>query len=250
MTDNDNLTDNHDLQPPLPEEAVAEAGPLSDVDPDKLAKLRERLAAFKKSTGETVTGSEDPDAPAQVTFDPEKFEVEPELEHLYKRATLEKTAEGMKWVVIEHQYLCHSGAWHIENSGQPMGKTKHGKTLFHAKGLDHLISEIVNGPEGVLSRQKGWRLSALLPGTGMSQGVAVFERQVQRALPDPKPIVRPEEEPIEKTTDEELVRMNERAKAWQAGESGEPDVPSTEEIEGAREVADTPEEDVNVQNEE
>jgi hypothetical protein len=198
-------------EPALPEEAAGEAGPLSEVDPEKLRILRERLAAFQTNKETTVTGSEDPDALPQ-SLDLSKFEVEPELEHFYKRAELDK--ESGAWVVVEHQYMIHTGAWHIDGSGQLTGTNKQGKKLYRAKGLDHIITEIINGPEGVLSRQKGWRLSALLPGA-MSQGIAVFERQVRRALPEPKPIVQPDEQPLEKVSDEELVRMNDRAKAWE-----------------------------------
>ena len=246
------MTDNIDgvvfppEEPALPEEltgeeGVAEAGPLADVDPAKLAMLRERLAAFKKNEGKTISGSEDPDA-APESLDLTKFEVDPELEHLYKRATAEDSPDGTRhWFVIEHQYMIQTGAWHIDGSGQATGKNKQGVTLYRAKGLDHIITDIINGPEGILSRQKGWRLSALLPNQ-MSNGVAVFERQVKRALPDPKPIVKPEEQPMEKTTDEELARMNDRAKEWAAGQE-----PTEAEVEGAREVADTPEE-TNAEN--
>jgi len=199
-------------EPPLPAEVTGEAGSLPDIDPEKLKLLQEKLAAFKKSTGETISGSEDPDALPQ-SLDLSKFEVDPELEHFYKRAELDK--ETGTWFVVEHQYMIQSGAWHVDGSGQVYNIDKKGRKHYRAKGLDHIITEIVNGPEGMLSRQKGWRLSALLPGNGMGQGTAVFERQVKRALPEPKPIVKPEEQPLEKTTDEELARMNERAKNWQ-----------------------------------
>lgn len=192
------------------------AGTINEIDPEKLKLIEKRLKEFRDSQARTESGSELPDGPQ---FDLADYEVDPQLEHLYRRARVENTAEGPKWVILEHQYMIQTGQWHIENSGQPRGKDKHGRTLYHARGLDHLINEIVNGAEGMYSTEKGWRLSALLPGP-MGQGIAVFERQVKRALPDPKPIVKPEEEPLEETTDEELARMDERAKNWTEENAG------------------------------
>lgn len=209
-------------QPPTPAEGIA--GPLADIDPEKLAQLEERLKEFKKNQGTTESGSEYPDAPPS-TFRTEDWEYDPALEHLYLRSQLENTPEGLKWVVIEHQYWIVTGQWHIDNSGEPKiqggmpVRNKQGQIQYHAKGLDHIVQEIINGPDGMLSRQKGWRLSALLPGS-MGQGIAVMERQARRALPDPKPIIKAEEVPLEKTTDEELARMQEKAKEW-VGENTE-----------------------------
>ena len=150
---------------------------------------------------------------------------------------MEETAAGPKWTVIEHQYWIISGNWHFDNSGEPkvqngvVVKDKHGRVQYHPKGLDHRIQEIINGPDGMLSRQKGWRLSALLPGS-MGQGIAVMERQAHRALPDPKPIIKPEEQPLEKTTDEELARMQEKAQEW----SGDAQPASSSPAEGTPEA--------------
>jgi hypothetical protein len=204
-------------EPPEPAEGIA--GPLADIDPARLAQLEEKLKEFKKREGTTVSGSEDPDAPSP--FKEEDWEVEPELLHLYQRAQLE---EG-KWIVVEHQYWILTGQWHVDNSGEPrmqgsmVVKDKQGRVQYHAKGIDHMVQEVINGPDGMLSRQKGWRLSALLPGQ-MNQGIAVMERQARRALPDPKAIVKDAEtQPLEKTTDEELARMQEKARAWTEGDA-------------------------------
>lgn len=204
-------------QPPTPAEGVA--GPLNDIDPAKLAALEERLKEFKKREGTTESGSEAVDD-VPSTFNSKEWEYDTALEHLYNRSQVEDTPEGPKWVVMEHQYWILTGQWHIEHSGEPRltstgtaQRDKQGRVQYHAKGLDHMIQEIINGPDGMLSRQKGWRLSALLPGQ-MGQGVAILERQAKRALPDPKPIVKPEEQPLEKITDEELARMQDKAKEW------------------------------------
>ncbi len=212
------------MEPPAPAEGIA--GPLPDIDPEKLAALEERLKEFKKREGTTASGSEAVEDGQPSTFRREDWEYDPDLEHLYLRAQVENTPEGPKWVVIEHQYWILTGQWHIANSGEPrmqgnqVQKDKQGRVQYHAKGLDHMIQEIINGPDGMLSRQKGWRLSALLPGQ-MGQGIAVMERQAKRALPDPKPIIKPEEQPLEKTTDEELARMQEKAKEWTGENTGE-----------------------------
>jgi hypothetical protein len=202
--------------PPEPAEGLA--GPLADIDPEKLAALEDRLKEFRKNAGQTESGSEAVDA-AISTFNPADWEVEPELEHLYQRSQLENTDQGPKWTVLEHQYWIVTGKWHVDHSGEPktqngrIVKDKHGRVQRYPKGIDHMVQEIINGPDGMLSREKGWRLSALLPGA-MGEGIAVLERQARRALPDPKAIVKPEETPLEKVTDEELVRMNERAQEW------------------------------------
>ncbi len=213
---------NAPVEPPAPAEGIA--GPLADIPPERLAALEARLAEFKKRGGETASGSENPDAPSP--FDPKEWEFEPELEHLYMRSQPEDTPQGKKWVVVEHQYWIVTGQWHVPNSGEPkmqggmVVKNKQGQVQYHAKGLDHTIQDIINGPDGMLSRQKGWRLSALLPGS-MGQGIAVLERQARRVLPDPKAIVKPEETPLEKVTDEELARMQDKAKDWTGENSGE-----------------------------
>jgi hypothetical protein len=224
--------ENEMQSPPAPAEGAA--GPIPDIDPAKLAELEAKLKAFKANQGKTESGSEAPDSP----FDPTQFEYEPEKEHLYRRATIEEVNGEAKWVYVEHQYYIHSGQWHIEGGGQEKGKDKRGQMQYRAKGLDQIISEVINGPEGMLSVQKGWRLSALLPGgsLGSGSGVAVFERQVKRVLPDPKPIVKPEEVPLEETTDEELARMQERSKEWSGegkpADEAEPDSTQTETQEG------------------
>lgn len=238
MSDNENVTepvtepvqDDLNMTPEVEgEQSPGVAGPLQEISPEKLAELQERLAAFKRGEGTTASGSEGVD---QVNkFNPADWEVEPHLMHLYMRSTLEQTPDGPQWVVMEHQYMIQTAPWHVENAGKPYAKTKQGKTLTHGMGLDFIINEIVNGPEGMYSREKGWRLSALLPGNSLgSGGIAVFERQVRRALPDPKPIVHPEEQPLEETTDEELARMQEKAQEWTAEQTdGDPDAGGTGE---------------------
>jgi hypothetical protein len=218
-------------QPPAPAEGVA--GVIPDIDPERLKMMEERLKAFKtaQEAGKTESGSEAVEAPE---FVPEDWEVEPELMHLYQRSRLEQTGEGPKWVVLEHQYYMVTGQWHIEHGGEPIiqngvVKKKDGRVQYHTKGLDQVVTEIINGPDGLLSRKQGWRLSALLPGQ-MGQGIAVLERQTKRALPDPKPIEKPEEKPLEKVTDEELARMQEKAKEWTGEKAeGEPDQPQIDE---------------------
>jgi hypothetical protein len=196
-----------------PEAEINEPAAPREVDPAQLAELERRLAAFKESTGQTASGSVAP------TVDLSDFELDPEIAHLYRRGRVEdrETSEGPKptWVSPEHQYLIVDGNYNGSH-GMRRGKGQ-GQHLFIR--LDDNITAIVNGPEGIMSvPEHGWRLSAILPNSG-GMGVAVFERNVKRELPDPTP--------VQKTTtvadvkDEELMRMNEEAQQWAAGQDGQ-----------------------------
>lgn len=219
VSDNDGVvSENEGAAPTTPEGTVAVAG--TEIPPEKLAELEAKLAEFKAGGGDGST-----EQPA-LAFDPEQYEFDPTLEHLYLRSTLEPTPEGPKWMVVEHQYWFLSGQYHVEDGGTPriqggmIVKDKKGRTQYHAKGLDQQVTEIVNGPEGAATRLKGWRLSGIIPQGGMGIGVAILDREVKRALPDPKPITKAEEQPLEKVTDEELAQVQEKAKQWDGRQEG------------------------------
>lgn len=185
------------------------AGPLKEIDPETLKKLTEKIKALKE--GEKIDGSPE-------TLNLDKYEIEPDMVHLYKRATLETTPEGAKvWAVVMHEYYIQTGPWHMDGGGQQVPVGNRGKTRTRSEGLDQIMTRIVNGPEGMLSAQRGWKVSALVPLFGLSgHGAVVFEREVKRILDDPKPITDPEATPLEKADDAELAKVQEAAQKWEA----------------------------------
>ncbi len=173
----------------------------SEIDPAALAELERNMeaAGFKKGEGTTASGSEGASGPNL-----DDFELDPKLSHLYHRGRFEPTEDGGHWVCAEHQFMIVTGTY----SGQAGSRNKAG---FYTR-LDDMITAITNGAEGIMTiKEHGWRLSAIIPnGTGL--GVAVFERNVRRVLPDPKPIEKVAV--VADVKDEELVRVNEAAQAW------------------------------------
>lgn len=183
---------NAEISPELPPE----------IDPEALARLEENLARFKESEAQTASGSEAP------TTDLSGLELDPNLAHLYQRGRVEDVDGKPTWVTAMHEYLVLSG-----NFSGAFGKRN--KAGIYQR-LDDQITEVVNGPEGIMSiRDHGWRLSAILP-NGSGMGVAIMERNIKRVLPWPEPVKT--ETPVADVKDEELQRVNADAAKWAAGE--------------------------------
>lgn len=189
-----------------PEAEIAEERLPSEIDPEEMARLAENLKLFKENQQKTISGSEAPEV------DLSDFELDPELEHLYRRGRVEDTDEGPKWVAAEHQYLIVGGNYSGEH-----GKKKENGLYVR---LDDMITAIVNGPEGIISiKEHGWRLTAIIP-NGSGLGVAILERNIKRVLPDPKPVEKTT--PVEEVHDEELQRMSAQSQEWAAGQQEQP----------------------------
>lgn len=180
-----------------------------EVDPEKLAQLQAMVEQIKKGEGETASGSE-----ARPIPNLEDYEVPPDKKHLYERAQWVDDDQGGHWEVVEHQYWIETASYNSKRGS------------FRGDGFpnrpDDICNMIVNGPEGLLSWPKtGWHLSAMIPnGSGMV--ALVFERDYRHPLEPLKEV--PKETPVAPVKDEELRRMEDQAKEWEASQTGEPDV--------------------------
>jgi hypothetical protein len=184
--------------------AEVNAGLPPEIDPEALARLEENLAKFKENEERTSSGSE------AVGTDLSGLEIDPALAHLYARGRVEDVDGKPTWVCAMHEYLVLSGSF----SGEFGKRNKAGMYMR----LDDLITEVANGPEGIMSiPQHGWRLSAILP-NGSGLGVAIMERNIKRILPWPEPVKTETE--VADVKDEELQRANADAQAWAANEGG------------------------------
>lgn len=174
----------------------------SEIDPEMLALAEQKLKEFKENASQTASGSEGVD-PAL-----DQLEIKPDLLHLYKRGQIEDVDGNPTWVTAMHEYLIISGNY----NGEFGKRNKAGQYMR----LDDLITEITNGPEGIMSiRDHGWRLSAILP-NGSGMGVAILERNIKRVLPTPEPVKLKTE--VAEVKDEELQRVNADSQQWAAGE--------------------------------
>src|SRR6185503_17597311 len=112
-----------------------------------------------------------PGGPIKPSLD--GLELDPNLAHLYDRADIRETPQGMKWVVELDEFKTVGKNY----NGSGLDKQNEPKALG-----DYVTSLLASPPEEGCSP---WKLVAFLPnGTGM--GAAVFQRKTWRVLPDPK----------------------------------------------------------------
>jgi len=189
---------------------------LANVDPAKLAAMREKMKRFMKPGGKTISGSEAPaDAPSEQAPTPEgkdvdwsEYDLDFSVRHLYPQAKFRMTPQGPKWVAMVDEF--HSVEKSFTNHGV---KTKKDEPL----NLGEYLNDMLNSPEG-------WRVVSILPASTGRAGV-LLQRAVPVVLPDPKPLKKAEE--VEAPRDEELQRVEDAALAFAAGEGLTPE-PSTE----------------------
>jgi len=198
---------------------VVPAG-LRDVDPAKLAEIREKLGRFLAKGGKTVSGSEDPDAPAaEPTADNEgrpvgktmtgadvdwsEYDLQYDVRHLYPRASFRETPQGPKWVAVLDEFYstekdARSHGKRVNMPGSVEGMDK------EPQNLGEYLTEMTNGAEG-------WAIAAILPGS-MGKALVVMRKQTAVVLPDPTPLKKTEE--VEAPKDPELQNIEDAALAF------------------------------------
>lgn len=159
------------------------------------AKAVEQLAAqADAAAGESAESEGEPDAPAGKPEPPKdaqpepmdwsKFELDPQLEHLYHKSQPVTMDDGSS------AFVC---PW-VEFYTVSQSVTKAGE----------FITQAINGPEQ-------WQLSALLPnGSGLM--TIVFQRTTRRRLPHP--VLLETETKVEAPKDPELEATEAAALAW------------------------------------
>lgn len=199
---------------------VVPAG-LRDVDPAKLAEIREKLGRFMTKRGTTVSGAEDPDSASKVDqegrtlgevmkgedVDWSEYDLQYDVRHLYKRAMFRETAQGPKWVAMLDEF------YSTEKDARSHGKMVNvpGGTEGvdrEPQNLGEYLSQMTNGSEG-------WAIAAILPGT-MGKALVVMRKQTAVALPDPKPLKKAEE--VEAPKEQELQNIEDAALAFAENE--------------------------------
>lgn len=154
-----------------------------------------------------------------------EFDLDPNYAHFYPRSAFTVTGAGPKWVVVIDEYAS------FEKPYNGQGVDKQG----NPRGLGAFITSKVNSPpdEGT----GPWQVAMIVPAT-MGNGAILLSRKIPIVLPDPKPLVM--EAKVEAPTTEELTVEDDAATKW-AKEGATEGEEVTAEVEGAREVADTPE---------
>lgn len=184
---------------------------LREVDPTKLAALREKLRAFTASTEKTVSGSEAPPEPEARPTAPQpggqkvptgkdvdwsEYDLDFSVRHLYPEALLRQTPEGVRWVAMIDEFYStnRSGKNHNTKVNSPI--EGEGEEPLN---LGKYLTMMVNSP-------MGWKIAALLPGES-GQTTVLLQRKVPYILPDPKPLATEENNnEVAAPTDEELAR--------------------------------------------
>lgn len=202
---------------------------LREVDPEKMAKLREKIRKFVTSEKKTSSGSEAPveGTPAENTgsvttgkdVDWSEYELDFSVRHLYKDATFRETPQGPKWVAMLDEFI--STERDFRNYGK---KTEKGELM----NLGQYLSDMLNGPEG-------WRIVSILPTSGGRAGI-MLQRTYAYVLPDPKPLKKETE--VAAPTDPELQRTEDAALAFMEKEGLTPGTPAGDTGVGGVEAKD------------
>jgi hypothetical protein len=147
-----------------------------DLDPEKMKRLQDLLPA-------PPNAAKPGDALEVPTLDDK--DLDPQIEHLYRRATYEMTADGPRFVVTLNEY---------SSVTKPYGKNS----------LGQFLSEEEAGPEG-------WQVWAILP-NGSGMGAAILKRKVKIALPEPQPISA--EPAVPSPDNSDLTGLEAKADTW------------------------------------
>ena len=209
---------------PTPEETAASTEPevpaaLRDVDPEKLALLKQKLAAFIQKRGGAEGGPAEenavPVAPQQVPQGRDvewgDYDLDYNLRHLYPKSVLRDTPQGPKWVAVVDEF------YSTTRSGKQHG------TKVNAEGPNGMREEPLNLGDylnDMTSGAEGWKIAALLPGSG-SDVVVLLQRQLPIVLPDPRPLKT--EDPQPEPTDDELAAAEAAALKYATDEGLAPD---------------------------
>lgn len=157
---------------------------LREVDPAKLAEIREKLGRFMEKEGKTVSGSEDPDSVPKVDqegrglgevmkgadVDWSEYDLNFSVQHLYQRAMFRNTPQGPKWVVMLNEFYSTEKDNRSHGAKNNIPGTTDGQSQ-EARNLGEYLTEMTNGPEG-------WQIGAIMPaGTGKSSVLLRRERK-------------------------------------------------------------------------
>ncbi len=194
---------------------------LKNVDPAKLAELREKLAKFATGGKKTMSGSEAPaDAPPEQAVttgkdvDWSEYDLDFSVRHLYKDATFRMTPQGPKWVALVDEF--YSTTRDFRNHGKKVNSAR--STEQEPVNLGEYLSDMLNSPEG-------WRVISVLPAS-MDRAGVLLQRSVPVVLPDPKPLEKKTE--VEAPKDGELVQVEAAAKAFMESEGLTPPTEETQ----------------------
>lgn len=158
---------------------------------EKIKALQEKLGMGEKNN---TTPEEGPSPVSGKDVNWDDYELRETIAHLYPKAELRDTADGLKWTVDIDEFHSASKIYNAE------GLEKNGTP----KGVGDYITYMVNGPEH-------WKLATILPnGSGMA--AMLFQRKARMILPDPIPLNT--ETGLTPPTDEELVQYEDSAKTW------------------------------------
>jgi len=192
---------------------------LREVDPEKMRQIREKMAEFLTKRGQTISGSEDPDSPPQVgglegdkpvgatisgtDVDWSEYDLPYSVRHLYPKAQLRETPQGVKWVALLQEF------YSTERDAKSHGKRvnipgANDKSATEPLNLGEYLTEMVNGPDG-------WSIAAILPGN-LGKGSVILQKQTPYILPDPLPLKKAEE--IEAPKSGELTEIENAALAF------------------------------------
>jgi hypothetical protein len=189
---------------------------LAEVDPAKLAALREKLKKYATTNKKTISGSEATDTatPADGTgevmqgkdVDWSEYDLEFSVRHLYPQAQYRLTPQGPRWVAMADEFTSCERSF-----GNQDQRLKDGSYLNVAQYLNDML----NGPEG-------WRLVSMLPAGSGRVGV-MLQHSVPIVLPEPRPLKKATE--VAPPTDPELQREEDAALAFAENEGLTPVAP-------------------------
>lgn len=135
----------------------------------------------------------------------EDYDLDPKYAHFYPKSTFMETGAGPKFVVEITEF-------HSENKN-PTGSIGTLNQKGQPVNLGEYMTYLVNG-------QEQWHPFAFIPG-GTGSVYAIFQRRVKVALPDP--VLIEKETKVEKPTDEELKKIEDKALAWTGESSSNPE---------------------------
>jgi hypothetical protein len=173
---------------------------------EKIRLLKEKLGVADENVDTTgAAEGADFEAPSPVTgkdVNWDDYDLQPGLAHLYPRAELRETDDGLKWTVELDEFYTVSKSYHgngVNKDGTPIA-------------MGDFITSMVNGPEK-------WRIATVMP-NGAGAGAILFQRKSRMILPDPM-ISLPAD--TSSPTNEELKGYEDAALKWAGGENGQPD---------------------------